>query len=193
MTLILIKGLESTKQVMHNAIAHHTPTDTQLVPKRQLLPAPHPPAHILGMTSHGREYPFGHFGSAALAVSSPNFLCPSSLLAGWAWEAEKPLTWYKHYLATTENMSVLSTFFSYWTQKITLYQLLERKLTLSQLKPGHCFRWFKRKIASRQFLHSKEPCCIISTLDYTLIWLVTASQASLSFMSHLKPFLNLPR
>ena len=72
---------------MHNAIAHRSPTDAQLVPKRQSTPpysSQLPPVYILDMTSHGLEYPFGQFGSAALAVSSPKFLCPSSLLAGRA-------------------------------------------------------------------------------------------------------------
>ena len=83
---MIIKGLEYTKQVMHNAIAHHSPTDAQLVPEQRFHPPPGqlPPVYILGMTSHGMEYPFGQFGSAVLAVSPPNFLCPSSLLAGWA-------------------------------------------------------------------------------------------------------------
>ena len=89
---IIIKGLEYTKQVMHNAIAHHSPTDAQLVPKQWSAPGQLHPVYILGMTSHGMEYPFGQFGSAALAVSPPNFLCPSSFLAGWVWEAEKSLT-----------------------------------------------------------------------------------------------------
>ena len=74
---------------MHNAIAHHPPIDAQLLPKRR---SPLPPVHMLGMTSHGMEYLVGHFGSGALAVSCANFLCPSSFLAGWAWEAEKSLT-----------------------------------------------------------------------------------------------------
>ena len=30
---VIMKGLEYTKQVMHNAMAHHQPTDAQLVPK----------------------------------------------------------------------------------------------------------------------------------------------------------------
>ena len=80
---IIIKGLEYTKQVMNNAIAHHLPTDAQLVPEQPLPPGQLPPVYILGMTSHGMEYPFGQFGSAVLAVSPPSFLCPSSLLAGW--------------------------------------------------------------------------------------------------------------
>ena len=81
---ILIIGLEYTKQEMHNAIAHDLPTDAQLVPEQRSPPGQLPPVYILGMTSHGVEYPFGQFGSAVLAVSPPNFLCPSSLLAGWA-------------------------------------------------------------------------------------------------------------
>ena len=91
MTIIII-GLEYTKQVMHNEIAYHSPTNTQLVPEQRYPPGQLPPVYILGMTSHGMEYPFGQFGSAVLAVSPPSFLCPSSLLAGWASEAEKSLT-----------------------------------------------------------------------------------------------------
>ena len=45
---------------MHNAIAHHSLTDAQLVPKqRSTPPGQLPPACILGMTFHGMEYPFG--------------------------------------------------------------------------------------------------------------------------------------
>ena len=69
---------------MHNAIAHHSPTDAQLVPEQQSAPLSQlHPVYILGMTSCGMEYPFGQFGSAVLAVSPPSFLCSSSLLAGW--------------------------------------------------------------------------------------------------------------
>ena len=35
MTIITIIELEYTKQVMHNAIAHHLVTDTKLVPEQQ--------------------------------------------------------------------------------------------------------------------------------------------------------------
>ena len=55
----------------HSAIAHHLPIDTQLVPERR---SPLPPVYILGMMSHGMEYPFGQFGSAVLAVSPPALL-----------------------------------------------------------------------------------------------------------------------
>ena len=36
--IIILKELDSTKQVMHNAIAHHLPTDTQLVPEQRSTP-----------------------------------------------------------------------------------------------------------------------------------------------------------
>ena len=54
------KGGEEKKPVMHNAIAHHPLTDAQLVPEpRSAPPSQLPPVHILGMTFHGMEYPFG--------------------------------------------------------------------------------------------------------------------------------------
>ena len=85
MTIIILKELEYTKQVMHNTVAHHSLTDAQLVPKqRSAPPNQFPPVYILGIMSYGMEYSFGQFGSAVLAVSPPSFLCPSSLLAGWA-------------------------------------------------------------------------------------------------------------
>ena len=70
--------------MMHHAIAHHPPIDAQLVPEQQSPSHPLPPVYILGMTSHGMEYPVGQFGSGALAVSCAKFLCPSSFLTGWA-------------------------------------------------------------------------------------------------------------
>ena len=83
--IIIIKESEYTKQVIHNAIAHHSPSNAQLVPKqRSAPPGQLSPVYILGMTSYGMEYSFGQLGPAVLAVSPPSFLCPSSLLAGWA-------------------------------------------------------------------------------------------------------------
>ena len=56
MTIIILKELEYTKQVMHNAIAHHSPTDVQLVPEqRSAPPSQLPPVYILGMMSYGME------------------------------------------------------------------------------------------------------------------------------------------
>ena len=54
-------------------------SDAQLVPQKRF-----PAVYVLDGMSHGMEYPVDHFGSAALAVSSPKFSCPSSFLAGWA-------------------------------------------------------------------------------------------------------------
>ena len=36
--IVIIKELEYTKQVMHNAIAHHLLTDAQLVPEQRIPP-----------------------------------------------------------------------------------------------------------------------------------------------------------
>lgn len=47
---------------------------------------------------YGMAYPFGHLGSAVMAMLSPGFLCPSSLA-----EHEKPWTQGKHCWATTET------------------------------------------------------------------------------------------
>ena len=70
--------------MMHSAIAHHPPIDTQLVPEQRSPPLPLPPVYTLDVMSHAMEYPVGQFGSAALALSCANFLCPSSFLSGWA-------------------------------------------------------------------------------------------------------------
>ena len=114
---------------MHNAIAHYASTNAQLVPERQSS-LPHSPQFI-----YWAWHPMVcNIPLASLGQLS--WLCHLPTPCGWAWEAEKSLIWYKHYLATTENISVLSTLFSNWIQNLTLYQLVERKLTLSQLKPG---------------------------------------------------------
>ena len=49
MTIIITKELEYTKQVMHNAIAHHLLTDAQLVPEQRSTPSrPTPPSLYTG-------------------------------------------------------------------------------------------------------------------------------------------------
>ena len=66
---------------------------------------------LLSTVPCGMGYPFGHLGSAVLAVSSPSFLCLPSLLTGVAaWEAEKSLALSVHSSATTENIGLLSQF-----------------------------------------------------------------------------------
>ena len=60
MTIIILKELEYTKQVMHNAIAHHSLTDAQLIPEQESTPPGQlAPVYILGMMFCGMEYPFG--------------------------------------------------------------------------------------------------------------------------------------
>ena len=47
MTIIItIRELEYTKQVMHNAVAHHLPTHAQLVPEQQTTPQASSPQFI---------------------------------------------------------------------------------------------------------------------------------------------------
>jgi len=61
------------------------PTDDQLVPKQQPLPAAQlPPVYTMSMLSYGKEYPFGCFGSAVLAVPPAPASCapPAFSLAG---------------------------------------------------------------------------------------------------------------
>ena len=72
-----------TKQVMHNAIAHHSLTDAQPNPEQSGLPtlASHPYL-LFSMTSDGMEYPFGQFGSAVLGLSPRSSYCTPSLPAG---------------------------------------------------------------------------------------------------------------
>ena len=84
-----MKVLECTNDAQCNC---SPPADQHPAGPRVVIPPPAFPVPILDGTSHGMEYPVGQFGSGALAVSCANFLCPSSFLAGWAWEAEKSLT-----------------------------------------------------------------------------------------------------
>ena len=70
--------------MMRRAIAHHPLTwDQHLASLRAAIPCPHFPVPILDVTSHGMEYPFGQFGSAALVVSPHSFLCPFLLASCW--------------------------------------------------------------------------------------------------------------
>ena len=69
--------------MMRRAIAHHPPTNTEPVPEWRF---PAPPSQFLYWMGRPMvwKYTVGQFGSGALAVSCASFLCPSSLLAGWA-------------------------------------------------------------------------------------------------------------
>ena len=57
---------------MHNAIAHHLPTDAQLVTEQQFPPPPLPPVYILDVMSHGMEYPVGCVPSQCLVPLQPS-------------------------------------------------------------------------------------------------------------------------
>ena len=46
MTVVILKELNYTKQVVHNAIAHHSLTDAQLVPKPRSAPPSQLPQFI---------------------------------------------------------------------------------------------------------------------------------------------------
>ena len=46
MTIVILKELDYTKQVMHNAIAHHSLTNAQLVPKPRSTPPSQLPQFI---------------------------------------------------------------------------------------------------------------------------------------------------
>ena len=46
MMIMIIKELEYTKQVMHNAIAHHSLTDAQLLPEPRSTPPSQLPQFI---------------------------------------------------------------------------------------------------------------------------------------------------
>ena len=83
MTIIIIKRLGYTKQVMHNALTHHSPTDAQLVPKQRSSPGQLPPVSILGMMPYGTEYPCGQFGSLPWLCPLPTCCAPPAFsLAG---------------------------------------------------------------------------------------------------------------
>ena len=53
MTIIILKELDHTKQVTHNAIAHHLLTDAQPVPKQQAASESSTLVRI-PVTKHGR-------------------------------------------------------------------------------------------------------------------------------------------
>ena len=46
MTIVILKELNYTKQVVHDAIAHHSPTDAQLVPEQRSAPPSQLPQFI---------------------------------------------------------------------------------------------------------------------------------------------------
>ena len=67
--------------MMHNAIAHHPPTNTQ--PAQAAIPYPHFPVPILDVTSHGMEYTIGSLGQVPWLCPVPTSCAPPAFsLAG---------------------------------------------------------------------------------------------------------------
>lgn len=89
-----------------------------------LLPS-FPQLLLFSMMPHAMgAYLFGQSGSPVLAVSLPSFLCtPRAAL----------------FNNNIKNISMLSNLFSSYIQNMAPYQLLGKKLTVSQLKLGHPF------------------------------------------------------
>ena len=139
---------------MHNAITHHSPTNAQLVPEWPAPPYPHSLQFIYWAWHHTVwNTLLATLGQLSWLCPFPTSCAPPAFSLAGHENLKNPWLQSKHYLATTENISVLSTFFSYWIQDITLYQLLERKLTLSQLKPGQWQNW--RHLPDHTLLHLK--------------------------------------
>lgn len=130
---------------------------------------------------HGMEYPFGCLRSAVSSLSHPNSLCTSSLLTdGLMWEAEKFLT------CVGTSQQQLKHYECCWNANSEIYhssrKLPERKLPLSQLKPGQGYKdngiWRCILVPEVQ----REVFCIIyklmesgslgmlSFLDMTWVW-----------------------
>lgn len=108
------------KQVMHNVIAPHPPSNTQPDPRKQ-TPCSRPtlPAFIVQHNATG--HPFGQPGPDVLAVS------PSRLLAGRAAPgAETSLTLCEHSSAATETLASYQHY-SHPKSKPGIYQPLKRK------------------------------------------------------------------
>jgi len=96
---------------------------------------PLPPSQLPQLTHWAQRCVVRNVLLASLGQLSRLCVSPGSQCAGQAspvWEAEKILDC----LATTENISMLSTLFSSQIQNTALHQLPESKLTLSQPKPG---------------------------------------------------------
>ena len=75
MPIIILKELNYTKQVVHNAIAHHSPTDAQLVPEQRSAP----PGQLLSSLYTGHDIIWYGIFLWPVWVSCPGCV-PSQLL-----------------------------------------------------------------------------------------------------------------
>jgi len=119
------------KQVMHNAIAHHSLTDAQPNPEQSgpLPPANHP--YILfSMTSDGMEYPSGLLGHLSWVWPLPALTAPPAcLLAGQSKRLRCPWLSISTALQQLKHRGVISTLLIL-SQNTAFHQLLGRKLIL---------------------------------------------------------------
>lgn len=119
------------KQVMHNAIAQHSPTDAKPVPE-QWSQASFLPILYTKTDSILCGISLWPVSIGCSDCVSSQLLMSSSLLPGRVIkQPEKSLTQYKHCLETARICV-----FSYKIQNTAHHQPLGRNLTLSQTKPG---------------------------------------------------------
>lgn len=101
-----------------------------------------------------------HVGiSLSCPVTPLSSLCPHSLLTGRARDVDKSCECCS---ATTETSVMLSTSFSKTIQDTALGQLPARKLTLSQLNPGHWVIAFCLKLSSSQENFKSKAAILLS-------------------------------
>lgn len=88
-----------------------------------------PSVHLLNMTFYGMEYPF------VLAMLPPSYLCLCSL----AEHGKLKISWFRVSSAQHQlkHQCVINTLLILSPKDISLCQLLGRKLTPTQVKPGH--------------------------------------------------------
>lgn len=102
--------------------AHHLLTETQPIAKQWLAPhGPLHPVYKLSRIFYAVEYPFASLGQLSWPCSQQAFC------AAPHWQSLRDCN---HW-----NISVLPALFSYFIQNTSLYQLLRRKWTVSQLQP----------------------------------------------------------
>ena len=142
--------------------------DTQPIPEQQSLPPGQLPQLICWAWHHVEEnVPLASLGQLS-------YLCPlpASHATGRPGQCEKPKNpWLS---SNNKNISMLSTLLSSQIQNTALHQLLERKLTLSQLKPGHppslpfCRLNSPSSLSLSSYVRYSSPLVVLVALHWTL-------------------------
>jgi len=103
-----MKIIEYTKRVMHSAVAHHLLANAQPNSKQWSQCLANSPQFIQWAWCHiVWNIHLISLGQLSSLYSLTASCAPSQSVEHG--KLKKSLTWYKHYLATTENISVLST------------------------------------------------------------------------------------